>query len=251
MQKFVIAFGALAFSGSAFAADVSPGFVSTVPVPSWTACSIGANAGLGWQYNSAYDPLAFQSTGRDTGLGVVGGGQIGCDLQFAGSWVVGIQAMFDGAYVNGTHTVPFSYSGDYSETMSFKTTWFGTATGRIGYAFLPPALLYLKGGVAWAHINYTDADPDAVYGLSPSGQYVLYQSPYSGQAAATLSGWTAGIGLEYLFRPNWSVFLEYDYIDLGTHNVTLNYNDGSQYTYQVSHNLQMMQVGFNYRFSGW
>ncbi len=236
LRKFAIACSALAFSGSAFAADFS-GYAPVYPVASWSGCYLGANVGVGWQYNSVYDPAYDTSAGSDTGTGVVGGGQLGCDFQFAGNWVLGIQGMFDGADVSGNHLVPFYELGDYSETMSFKTTWYGTLTGRIGYAFLPSALLYFKGGGAWAHVNYTDVDPNGL-------------PPYAGQAGATLGGWTGGVGLEYLLRPNWSVFLEYDYVDFGTHNVTINYGGGSVYNFQETHALQALLFGVNYRFGG-
>ncbi len=248
MRHFAIAFGALAFSGSAFAADVSSAFRAPArPSPGWGGCYLGGNFGLGLQYNGVFDPsYPTTSLGSDTGTGIVGGGQVGCDYQFAGNWVVGIQGMFDGTDVNGSHLVPYGYAGDNSETMSFKTTWFGTLAGRIGYAFLPAALVYVKAGSAWAHIDYTDADPSG-----------LNYPPFVGQAGATVIGWmVVGVGAEYVFRPNWSLFAEYDYMDVGTHNIALTYNCGAgcgfanPYTFQETHSLQTVLFGLNYRFGG-
>lgn len=216
------------------------------PVSNWTGCYIGGNVGYGWQYNKPYDPAyPTYDLGSNTGTGVVGGGQVGCDYQLSGDWVVGIQGMFDGAGVNGSYIVPFAYAGDNTETMTFKTDWFATLTGRIGYAVLPQALLYFKGGAAWAHTNYSDTDPSgAVY------------PPFSGQARSTPSGWTIGGGAEYAFTRNWSVFVEYNYVDLGSRDVALTYNCGggcgfaNPYTYKETQNLQMVLVGLNYRFGG-
>src|SRR6266702_6333658 len=91
--------------------------------------------------------------------GVVGGGQICCDYQFAPKWVLGIQGMFDDADVNGSHVAPFSYAADNTETFRARTDWFATLTARIGYAVSSQAMLYFKGGVAWAKSRYSDADP--------------------------------------------------------------------------------------------
>lgn len=91
--------------------------------------------------------------GSDTGTGVVGGGQIGWDYQFAGTgFVVRIQGMFDGSGVkgslrpNGAGSVVNPVGFTANETLGFKTEWFATLTGRLGYLVQPQALIYLKGG---------------------------------------------------------------------------------------------------------
>ena len=93
----------------------------------WTGCYVGANIGAGWQKNRPLDPLLPIDLGNVTDTGVVGGGQIGCDYQFAGSgFVVGFQGMFDGAGINGNSFLPFAYAGDTTMSYAFKTDWFGT-----------------------------------------------------------------------------------------------------------------------------
>jgi outer membrane immunogenic protein len=161
---------------------------------------VGGNIGYGWQRTSTTDVDPFDAghpddVGSGTGSGVVGGGQVGCDYQFAGNWVVGIQGMFDGAGVNESHIVPFSYSGDTTEYHSAKADWFGTLTARLGYAVSPDTLLYVKGGGAWVHDTFTNADPSGTF-----------YPPFSGQATTTRTGWTIGGGGEYKFSVNWSVF---------------------------------------------
>src|SRR5580704_4032719 len=208
---------ALALGAGASAADLppmpGPGPVySKGPPPmwGWTGCYVGGNIGFGWQNNSAFDPQLGLDTGTDTGTGFVGGGQVGCDYQFWGGWVVGIQGMFDGASVSGSHL----YTGSATETLGTKTPWFGTFTGRIGYAFMPQTLVYFKGGAAWARNDFTDVDP-------------LNAPPFAGQASATRSGWTTGVGVEWAFQRNWSLFAEYNYLDFGRQNVALTYNCGA------------------------
>jgi hypothetical protein len=40
--------------------------------------------------------------GADLTSGPLVGGQLGCDYQFAGGWVIGIQGSVAGAYIDGT-----------------------------------------------------------------------------------------------------------------------------------------------------
>jgi outer membrane immunogenic protein len=237
MKKIIgIAVLATLIAAPAFAADMAvKAPMAPVPVASWTGCYLGGNVGGAWQHNSTYDPIAAVATGSDSSSGIIGGGQVGCDYQFANNWVIGIQDMFDGANLNSSHY----YAGSTTETLGINTRWVDTLTGRLGYSITPQTLLYLKGGAAWAHVNYTDADPTV---------------PYSGQANVTRSGWTLGGGLEYAFLRNWSAFAEYGYIGLGNHNVSLTYNCGgacgfpNPYTYTVSHNISEVLLGVNYRF---
>jgi outer membrane immunogenic protein len=253
MKTLATAIAAIALIGTpAFAADMAVKIPVKAPPPpsapvyNWTGCFIGANIGYGWQRTTTTDVTSTTppfDLGTDTGTGVVGGGQLGCDYQFAPNWVVGIQGMFDGAGVKGSHLVPFSYSGDFSETETTKTDWFTALTARIGYSVVPQALLYFKGGPAWVHSNYSDEDL--------SGTFF---PPYIGQASGTRSGWTIGGGGEYLFAPNWSVFVEYNYVDLGTKTFGLTYNCGAScgfsnpYFYSEKQNFQAILIGLNYRF---
>ena len=63
------------------------------PVATWTGCYFGGNIGGAFGDASLSGPGGTVST---DGSGFAGGGQIGCDYQFSGGWVVGIRNMFDG-----------------------------------------------------------------------------------------------------------------------------------------------------------
>jgi outer membrane immunogenic protein len=78
---------------------------------------------------------------------------------------------------------------------------FSTLTARLGIAPLPTLLVYLRGGAAWIRDDHTVQDPSGL---------VLFT------ATPTREGWTAGIGLEWGFAPNWSLFAEYNYADFAT-----------------------------------
>jgi outer membrane immunogenic protein len=246
MRRILLVAAAVGFSSSfTLAADLPARAVYKAPVAApvvytWTGCYIGGNLGYGWQKNDSWDPSADVSAGSDTGKGVIGGGQVGCDYQFSSKWVIGIQGMFDWARVNGGHTNPFP--GNQNDVFGFKSSWFGTLTGRIGYAVMPQTLLYLKGGAAWVHVERTDVDPTY---------------PYSGTASATRPGWTIGAGGAYSMNPHWSVFVEYNYIDIGSHNITVQYTCGGApcapapwfpYTFKDTQNLQTISLGVNYKF---
>jgi len=218
------------------------------PVHSWTACYLGGNIGGAWQRNHTLSPVPAPptepvDTGGDSGSGIIGGVQVGCDYQLARSWVAGIQGMFDWTNVQSSHL----YAGVPTETLGINTKWVDTLTGRIGYTVWPQALLYLKGGTARAHINYSDTDPTAV----SAGR------PYIGQANLIRVGWTVGGGVEYAFLPNWSAFAEYNYIDLGNRDVWVGYVCSpalcpapNPFRYIVSHIISEVLFGINYRL-GW
>ena len=208
MRKHSLALLALATIGlaasQASAADLprkAPVYVPPAPPPiTWTGCYIGANVGGVFVRQSA--DFAFGSLDSDTKSGFAGGGQIGCDYQFAGGWVIGIRDMFDGSSLSRDRT--FNFPGA-SGTVHFKNNWFDTLTGRLGYAFAPSWLLYGQGGVAWAK-NSAD--------LNIAGFEV-------GSASRTRTGWTAGGGVEWMFAPNWSAFLEGNYMDFGSNDRNL------------------------------
>jgi outer membrane immunogenic protein len=203
-----------------------------VAVPlTWTGCYIGANVGGGWGRQSFFDSTLNGGTneGSNTSTGVVGGGQIGCDYQ-TGNWVFGIGGMVDGADVKGTDVIP----GGSGFAWQTKIPWVATLTGRVGYAVLPSTLLYAKGGAAWLRSNYTLVNGAGVV---------------TDIANTDRSGWTVGGGIEHLFAPNWSVFLEYDYMNFGTRILTVtSVPPGITFPVNFSQNMQTAIVGVNYRF---
>ena len=67
-------------------------------------------------------------------------------------------------------------------------------------------MLYFQGGGA--------ARNSDVQLFNPAGTQV-------GEVSKTRTGWTIGVGSEYKFAPNWSVFLEYNYADFGTNGVSI------------------------------
>jgi outer membrane immunogenic protein len=154
--------------------------------------------------------------------GVLGGGQIGFNWQ-TGNWVLGIEGDASGMDLSGSSICP-------QITFTCRTTanWLATVAGRAGYAF-GPALLFVKGGAAWAGEKF--AFVPNVGGVSTA------------ETSQTRSGWTLGGGVEYAFAPNWSVKVEYDYFGFGSKDVSI-----SGVVANIDQTAQRAIVGINYHF---
>jgi outer membrane immunogenic protein len=195
------------------------------PVSTWTGCYIGAN--LGGAFGRADINAATGGGVSGTKSGFAGGAQFGCDYQFAGTgWVVGMRNMFDGTSFKSSGTIPGGTLA--GATADSKTTWFHTLTGRVGYAALPDGLLYIHGGGAWAHFDQT---------ITQAGVQV-------GQFSNTKGGYAVGGGWEYKFAPNWSAFVEYNYMDFGTSSGTTT----NGVNVNLKRDMQTVLVGVNWRF---
>ena len=112
--------------------------------------------------------------------------------------------MFDGANIKGTETF---FSGSTSSTeYAVDLHRFTTLTGRVGFLASPSLLLYAKGGAAW---------------VKEKIDYVPGPEVVASTGNITRSGWDAGAGIEWMFAPQWSAFVEYNHMDFGTKNMNL------------------------------
>ena len=235
MKRILLATVAMAALGSAsaLAADLPqrPTYkaapVMMAPPPTWTGCYIGGNIGGAFGDASVSGPAG--GTVSTNGSGFAGGGQVGCDYQFSGGWVIGFRDMFDGTSNKKSGT--FATAPLAGDVANFNNQWFDTLTARLGYAVQPNWLLYFQGGAAWGHTSTN----------------VTYAGLQIGQTSNTKTGWTIGGGAEWMFAPHWSAFLEGNYMDFGSNsgNVTANFN-----VYPISGKATetTVLVGVNYRF---
>ncbi len=131
--------------------------------------------------------------------------------------------------------------------------WAGDVTGRLGYTW-GPAMLYAKGGFAWAQANLSGRGTVYDAGGNNLG-YVNFDNNNSNDN--TLTGWTVGAGVEWLLNPNWSVKLEYLYYDFSLDNNNWNprYTDASGNVWYNNNNWKMfnndltvntVKLGVNY-----
>ena len=126
------------------------------PPLTWTGCYIGANVGGAWGRISLEGPFGGTFDRSTNNASFVGGGQIGCDYQFAGGWVIGFRNMFDGTTNSRDRTFNVVGPGGLvtaTGTSEIKMRWFDALTGRIGYSWQPNSLLYFQGGAVWARVQ--------------------------------------------------------------------------------------------------
>jgi outer membrane immunogenic protein len=229
-------------SASALAADLpqrpvykAPApMVAPAPVARWTGCYIGGNIGGAFGHASASATGIYGGEVSGNGSGFAGGGQIGCDYEFGGGFVIGARNMLD--YTSNKKSGTFAdgvFGGALgSPVANFNNQWFDTLTARIGYAVVPETLLYFQGGGAWAHTSTN----------------VTYGGVQFGQTSNTRSGWTIGGGVEWMFVPHWSVFLEYNYMDFGTKDGNVIGDGAVVYPVSFKANQQDVLVGLNFHF---
>jgi len=229
----------VAFGQIASAADLPRKAPAYVPPPlppafTWTGCYIGGHLGGGWGDKTVSVPSLLPGVSVTSDVdGFLGGGQVGCNLQFAGNWVIGIEGEGSAADIKGdvTQTI-IGITG----TASAKTNWIASATGRLGWAW-DRWLIYGKGGAAWAHDEYSLSIP-----------VFLEQAT----ASETRTGWTVGGGVEWAFWNNWSMKAEFDYYDFGTSSVTLVGTFGGAPIQvpgvEIRQRISVGKFGINYRF---
>ena len=224
MKRVLLAAVALAgLVGSASAADV-PRRVEQVrapiayvtPIYNWTGFYAGINAGGGWGTGSLSGPPA---TGDFDTSGALVGGTLGYNWQ-TNQIVWGVETDINWSNIEGsTACGPGIICG-------VRTSWFGTARGRIGYAndrFMP----YITGGLAYGDVKATAT------GLPG--------------ASEMRAGWTLGAGVEFALTAPWTAKVEYLYVDLGDFNcgTACGAPVGPDRVEARSH---IVRAGLNYRF---
>ncbi|WP_315833391.1 porin family protein [Bradyrhizobium prioriisuperbiae] len=228
MKKILLGSVALIALGtaSAFAADLparsytkAPAYVPA-PIYNWTGFYIGGHVGGAFAGNSDF--------GNNDGR-FLGGVQVGADYQFAPNWVLGIEGQYSwtGRDTQSAAFVPQGF------TISNRSSDLGSVTGRLGYTW-GPALLYAKGGVAFREKNNVNVFNTATL------------APVTFSSSSDDVGYTVGAGLEYLFTPNWSAKVEYQYYNFGNTDVTV---PSTSTIVSFKNDVHTVKAGLNYRFN--
>jgi outer membrane immunogenic protein len=258
LALFTVGFAGAAPLVPARAADlpVGPSYYPAKPFPppaiyDWTGIYVGGNVGGGLLSDSVgQNGTATTSTATNLSTsgslhpaGVIGGGQIGANWEFA-PWVVGIEGSWDASGIQGNTLINVASTAIApppviaQERFTSNVNWIAAVTGRVGYA-ANDWLFYAKGGGAWMHVSYTE---DLLTGAStnvPPGATAFTQV-----ISDNRSGFTVGVGIEFGLVENISGKIEYDFYDFGSKN----YNFGIT-PVSVNSNIHTLTVGINYKFN--
>jgi outer membrane immunogenic protein len=181
----------------------------------WTGWYVGGQFGGSFASASWTGPLS-QTSHSVQPAGILGGGQLGVNWM-RDSLLLGAEADFTWTGLESSANVA-----------TFSSRWLSLVTGRVGYAF-NQYLLYAKGGAAFASAR-------ATVKLADTG-------------TTTQVGWTVGGGVEYAINPNWSVRLEYDFVDFQSRDMILHGPlPQSALPVGVDFTIQKVVAGINYRF---
>ncbi len=264
---FLVATGA-----SATDLYVRPGLKDApyIPPAVWPGFYIGGHAGAAWNTDTANDHYDYigdpEASNHITGVGAIAGGQAGYNFQW-GNIVFGPEGDLGYLGLAGRESAALPTSPDctvnhkpnqcgLNALYSNSGGLYGDIAGRLGYA-AGPLLFYAKGGFALLDAgikaNYSGDNCTTAHACYPSAP-VKY-STFSFDRSATLSGWTAGAGVEYAFSPTWSVKLEYLHFDFDSMSITHDgrYNiTGTPYhstlsgTVEASPTVDSLMLGVNY-----
>jgi opacity protein-like surface antigen len=219
----------------------------------WTSCYLGGHLGGGFAHKDITDPVqlvqdSFLGAGSTTGIttvsptptGAVMGGQIGCDYQFASSWVAGIEGSVSGSTMKGSRTVGLPLGNPDTALVTASVEFLPSVTVRLGYA-VDNWLFYARGGVALAGDRY-----------NVTGSFA--GTPFGFEGLDDRIGWIAGGGVEWAFSRHWSANVEYDFYQFGRSSVlmsdSINAFAGIVNTRQ---SVQVVKAGLNFHIwaSGW
>jgi outer membrane immunogenic protein len=190
---FLGASGAYAADAVQYEEPAAP--IIEAPVFSWTGGYLGGQIGYGWgksEFSDGFDSLRVKPDG------FLGGLYAGYNFDVGNNVILGIDG--DVTYNN----LKDSYSvgdGEFGADVESKLRWSGAVRARAGVAldrFLP----YIAGGVAFGSVKNTLSASDGFDTISTS-------------QSKTLTGWTAGAGVDYAATDNLIVRLEYRYTDYG------------------------------------
>jgi opacity protein-like surface antigen len=221
----------------------------------WTGWYAGVMGGATeWGHASLEFPGVSTADMKPSGW--LGGGTLGYNYQ-AGKWVVGVEGDIAGTNTNGSSpcaplaTVdPLGLFGVplFQTTCHDELSWIATATARLGYAWTPRTLLYVKAGGAFA-----DEKASVTCNLGPVNSFSFTQSCVNPagtnfidqvSASTVRSGWTVGVGSEFALTDRWSIKGEFDWLDFGTKALTM--SDGTIFNSTLR--IAEGKIGLNYKF---
>ena len=218
-KSFFAGVALLAFTiGSAAAADLpAQKLYKPAPLPvvfNWSGCYVGGQIGGQWgnwtagvYHDVGIDPNITRPSRDLSGkASFIGGGQIGCNYQFAGSSsVIGIEGDIAAPSKNSFSGEVFRFAPpaqiDHIHAAG-KIGTQGSVRLRAGVTW-DRALLYFAGGATWAELTANH------FIVGTAGGTAAIEN------SRTKTGWNVGLGFEYAFASNWTAGVEYRYTNYG------------------------------------
>jgi opacity protein-like surface antigen len=197
-----------------FGGAASAGYMpvkAAAPQSAWHGSYIGLHGGDGW---ADYDRRAVTTTYSLKPDGWFGGIQGGYNWVYAPNMLFGFEVDSSWGDLNENG------AGANGAPAKAKIDDLGTARFRLGY-IAGNTLFYGTAGAAYAQEKFTSATTNST--------------------RLDHLGWVAGAGVEYMFAPQWSAKIEYNYADLGDYKYT--FGGGSK---SSDLTLQTVKVGINY-----
>ncbi len=232
MKRLLVAvIAAAAFCGAtALAADMptkAPIARAPASVFTWTGFYLGIAGGGGWGDTRHTNSFNGATSGTVDINGGLFGGTYGYNWQ-SGSWVFGLEGDISWSGIRATFND--TGTGFCAAPLACVTDlrWLGTGRARLGYAW-GQSLVYGTGGVAYGNVRAT-----------------VTNSACCNSETHTRVGYAVGGGFETAFSTNWSVKLEYLYVNFGT---KANYTAVGIIAENVFLDSHIVRAGLNYRFN--
>lgn len=245
-----VTFASAAALGLASLGLAAPALAQSADTWTWTGPYVGVNIGYGggdfkYPFSGTTDAAGTNPvTGRarQSSAGVLGGGQLGYNLQMPNGVVLGLETDIDAADIGGNSSFSsVTASGtNTSSGVNSRINYLGTVRGRIGKPMFDGRFMpYVTGGFAYGgvrnSVNFNGA------GFTANTQ--------------TQTGWTAGAGAEYALNRHLSFKVEYLYVDLGSQTLagpgnTFNAPGVPLFNANLRENANanVVRAGLNYRF---
>jgi len=218
-----ILLGVVCISAPLFAAPLSPASAAHMPlkappipyVSDWSGIYIGIEGGYGWGRQNVDATYPFFSVGTivtQTGSVDIGsinqsgwlfGGFAGAQKQW-NNWVLGIEANFDSANIDGSTTgtggsIGLRHAEVFSDSVagSSKIDELGSVRAKIGYQPVQNWLVYGTGGLAFAHNTYSATETQTCTGFAGICGVAGNNFSATGSGGTSMLGWAAGAGVDW------------------------------------------------------
>jgi outer membrane immunogenic protein len=200
------------------------------PEFAWSGGYVGGQVGYGWG-KSHFTSRGFSPENIEPD-GFAGGFYAGYNFDLGNNIILGVDGDVTYNTMKDRYTEDFGGVLDGAEN---ELRWSGAVRGRAGYAagrFFP----YIAGGVAFGSVKNVRYFHDVV-----NAEY------FSALQSKTLTGWTAGAGIDYAVTHNVILRLEYRYTDYGSKDFSasrgfVNFKTGNDFK------TSDVRLGIGYKF---